>query len=366
MRLTLDIPVNKNNWQAHYICDVKGANVIGIVGRSGSGKSTLLRMIAGLEPSKMGHISIDETIWLAQGQSVKPQQRNIAYVTQHNLLFPHLTIGKNLQLAAKNGRLSAREHAELLTRLGISLWLDKKPQQLSGGQRQKVALAQGMLQTPTLLLLDEPLSALDSHARNELINILGDYQKKFLVPMIYVSHSNDEIVALADHCLVIDNGVIVANDSTPRIFPSLKTRQNMAHEAQGSVLMFQALHWHQDDEIMQLNLLKPDHSPSNQMLWVPMPANMLGQRVTMQILAQDIILSRHHITDSSLQNVLTASVQDLDHGNAECTLSLEIDGNCVFSVISLRAQNMLKFTRGDRVYAHVKSMSLQFGRDGLD
>lgn len=362
MRLTLDIPVKKNHWEAHYQCQINNANVIGVIGRSGSGKTTLLRMLAGLDTLERGYISLNEHTWLENGKSIKPAKRNIAYVTQNNLLFPHFSIAKNLQLAAKKSRLSESEQHALLDEMGISGWLTKKPQQLSGGQKQRVALAQAMLQTPQLLLLDEPLSALDSLSRNTLIHILKGYQKRHGIPMIYVSHHNDEIVALADHCIVIEKGRIVASNTKENIFSDLNTQQNLAKEDQTSVLPLKACQWHNEDKMMQLNVLSKEQSPSTQMLWVPMAKALKGQEVYLQISAQDIILSRQALAQSSLQNILSAQVQAVEVKHAECVISLLVEGHNLVSIISLRAQRELKFVQGDSVYAHVKSMCLQFSR----
>lgn len=397
MQLTVDIKMVKPHWSGHYKFNVNDVEVLGIMGTSGAGKSSLLRAIAGLEPLKHGKIILNENNWLNYHNHVKPQHRNIAYVTQDNLLFPHLTIGENIQIAAKKSTLTPEQQTALLSKIGIILWLNKKPHELSGGQKQRVSLAQALVQTPKLLLLDEPLSALDVVSRNELMHLLLHYQKTYNVPMVYVSHHHDEIATLTDHCLIIDNGKVVANTASDKIFSDASSYQPIELNQQCSVIPLKATYWHKNDQMMQLKV--PEQIPEKvapnkgrdkskqtilsctpklcliksngkkntvtavqQEIWLPIQENLLGQTVYVEIAAQDVILSKQPISQSSLQNILAGTVASLTEQANFFTISVNIAGHYILAAISKRAQRKLKFKKNEPVYAQIKSMSIQAER----
>jgi molybdate transport system ATP-binding protein len=190
-----------------------GDGVTGICGPSGSGKSTLLSLVAGLLSPQSGRISFDAQSLVDREQRVfvPPYQRRFGLVFQDGQLFPHLTVRANLLygwrlLAAEQRRFTLEAVSDLLE---IGELLERRPDQLSGGQRQRVALGRALLYSPRLLLLDEPLSSLDSRLKQQILPFLKRVRDETKLPMLYVSHAPEEVAYLADQVLNIENGKLV-------------------------------------------------------------------------------------------------------------------------------------------------------------
>jgi len=190
--------------------------LLAFVGPSGAGKTSIIRMLAGLETPDTGRICYGRQEWFDAGSKtdLPPQQRRLGYVFQDHTLFPHLSVGKNIAFAAgEPGRVD-----ELLALFGINDLRRRKPKQISGGERQRVALAQALASDPQLLLLDEPFSALDILTRKQLRKELKNLKTTLGIPILLVTHDLDEAMYLADHVLPIDRGEI-ARDWLTRMLP---------------------------------------------------------------------------------------------------------------------------------------------------
>ncbi|MDQ6821362.1 MAG: ABC transporter ATP-binding protein [Actinomycetota bacterium] len=185
-----------------------GAETVGLVGPSGAGKTSLLRTVAGLERPTVGQIALGSELWFdaARRVHVSAERRRVGYLPQDYGLFPHLTVAANVRFAGK------RDRPDLLDRLGIAHLARARPRQLSGGERQRVALARALARDPRVLLLDEPLGALDAITRRQVRDQLGDELAKLNLPTVLVTHSFDDAIALANRIGVIDNGVLVQLD----------------------------------------------------------------------------------------------------------------------------------------------------------
>ncbi|ABE49661.1 ABC transporter ATP-binding protein [Methylobacillus flagellatus] len=197
----------------------RAGELLALLGPSGCGKSTLLRMIAGLQHAESGIISLNGSTWFSDSTRLKPQQRRIGYVPQHYGLFPHMTALQNVTAA-----LHGLPRQEQLTR--ARAWLDKvqlaafmqrKPAELSGGQQQRVALARALAAQPSILLLDEPFSALDSITRDGLYRILAALKPQLNIPIILVTHSLNEAQLLADKIAVMGQGCILQEGESDRV-----------------------------------------------------------------------------------------------------------------------------------------------------
>lgn len=195
--------------------EVKKGELLALYGPSGAGKTSALRLLAGLLKPDRGHIAVDGKTWYdsEKGIAVPPQLRNIGFVFQDAALFPHLTVRKNLEFA-----LGEKEDdtiiEELTTLTNLDPLLDRMPDTLSGGQKQRVALARAMVQKPDILLLDEPLSALDAQTRSELQDHLLALHKKYELTTILITHDVGEIHKLSDRIIHLENGTII-NRGTP-------------------------------------------------------------------------------------------------------------------------------------------------------
>ena len=199
---------------------VPATGVTALYGPSGSGKTTLLRCVAGLERAASGFLAIGDEIWQDQTRFVPTHQRALGYVFQDAALFPHLSVQENLEfglrrIAAGERRVSLDEAVDLL---GIRPLLSRRPGRLSGGERQRVAIARALAVSPRLLLLDEPLAALDLARKREILPYLQRLHETLQIPVLYVTHSPDEVARLADHLVVLEQGRVLADLPVQQFF----------------------------------------------------------------------------------------------------------------------------------------------------
>ena len=183
-----------------------GHGITVIQGPSGSGKTTLLRCIAGLETPETGYLRINGRIWQDGTHTLPPYQRPIGYVFQEDSLFDHLTARKNMLFGCANHRDIPEALMPVIDTLGIGHLLEKKPAQLSGGERQRVAIARALAVEPDILLMDEPLSALDTPRRQEIIGLILKIHTLKKIPIIFVTHDTHEAEQLADERVFMDAG----------------------------------------------------------------------------------------------------------------------------------------------------------------
>lgn len=226
MNLTIDLDLQQHASLALY-------------GPSGSGKTTTLRVLAGLTQPEEGFIQMGDTVWLDTSRNIflPPQQRSIGFVFQDYALFPNMTVRKNLSYACRNSRdLPIVE--ELLALTGLSALADRLPEALSGGQRQRVALARALVRKPDLLLLDEPLSALDHDMRRKLQNTIVDLQQQYQFTLILVSHNLAEIFKLTDSVATLSKGTISSCGSLSDVFIGKKLSGKYKFE--GEILHIEA------------------------------------------------------------------------------------------------------------------------------
>ena len=188
--------------------------VTAIFGHSGCGKSTLLRCIAGLEQAQQAYLNINAQAWDDNANNIRlaTYQRRVGYVFQEASLFSHLSVLKNLEFGVKRSEsASSRDQmARAIELLDIESLLERKPERLSGGERQRVAIARALAVSPELLLMDEPLAALDMPRKREILPFLERVHREMAIPVLYVSHSPAEVRRLADYLLILEAGKIIA------------------------------------------------------------------------------------------------------------------------------------------------------------
>lgn len=217
---------------AHFTLEIEetlSGRVTALFGPSGSGKTSLLEIIAGLRRPVRGAVSLDGNVLTDTATRIhrRPQQRAIGYVPQEGALFPHLSVRENLlygcvRLDAENPAMSFRHVTEVLE---IEPLIDRRVPSLSGGEKQRVALGRALLSSPKLLLLDEPLSGLDTALKDRLLAHLQRVRDEFAVPMIYVTHSAEEVMALSDDVMVIDRGKVKSHGRPEKLFLPTATPQ---------------------------------------------------------------------------------------------------------------------------------------------
>lgn len=329
-----------------------GRGVTALFGHSGSGKTTLLRCIAGLERAPRGQLAIDGAVWQDDGCWVPTHRRPIGYVFQEASLFAHLSVMGNLRYGMKRNveaQRSSLDHAIEL--LGIRHLLDRKPDRLSGGERQRVGIARALAVSPRLLLMDEPLAALDLKRKQEILPYLERLRDELDIPMLYVSHSPDEVARLADYLVMLREGRVLACGPLTETLARLDLPIRQGEEA-GAVLdaMVGAVDadWH---------LVRMDFNGGS--LWARDHGLPVGHRVRVRILARDVSLAKQP-GKSSIQNVLRGHVDGIgDDEHPGLTLvRVKIGTAALLARLTKRAAAHLGITPGQELWVQVKSVAL--------
>ena len=212
MKLTAQFQIARSELLS-FNFDISAEGITSIFGVSGCGKTSLLRAIAGLESHANSKLQVGDEIWQDENIFLPPHQRSIGYVFQEASLFDHLSVKDNIGYGYKRTPIDSRKISveQVINLLGIQSLLDKKPAFLSGGERQRVAIARALAANPKLLLMDEPLSSLDQARKEELLPYIETVNKEMNIPILYVSHSNEEIGRLADQLIFIEDAVVKAS-----------------------------------------------------------------------------------------------------------------------------------------------------------
>jgi len=214
MSLSIDIQYQQSSNLLSMNCQFPAQGISGIFGPSGAGKTTLLRFIAGLDTPLSGTISFKQQTWFDTEQKVSPQQRRVGFVFQDSRLFPHLDVRSNLALAQRSVKKPKLKLEQLCEDFGVTELLKQRANKLSAGQQQRVAIVRSLLAQPQLLLLDEPLAGLDRQSKQLMINQLKAHSTKYSLPMIYVSHSANEIDQLCDYLVMLKHDGNVISGAT--------------------------------------------------------------------------------------------------------------------------------------------------------
>ncbi|MCL5796448.1 MAG: molybdenum ABC transporter ATP-binding protein [Thiotrichales bacterium 34-46-19] len=323
--------------------------VTALFGRSGSGKSTLLRVLAGLENKAVGRIQFNDQVWQDGKEFMPAQARGVGVIFQDGALFPHMTVRQNLQFALARAPRS-QDLVEVARRCRIDHKLGAPVPTLSGGEKQRVAIARALLSSPELLLLDEPLSALDTATKKEILPFLEELKDSLNLPMIYVTHAPAEVERLADRVVFLQQGRV---DKVETLAEALSRADSplFADEGASSVLLAQVETLQAGDG---LSCLCP--SGSQCQLWLPEVAHAGNYRV--RIMAKDVGLSLSPPQDSSLLNVLKVTIERIEVNEQSALLTLRLGGQTLFAQISLRSLRQLRLSAGMQVYALIKAMAL--------
>lgn len=324
-----------------------------ICGPSGSGKTSLLRCIAGLEANVESLVQFCGQDWNGRKNSLPCEQRGVAVVFQDAQLFPHLSVAGNLHYAQK--RQFQREGptlAQVCEWLQISSLLNRSVAKLSGGERKRVAIARALLRHPQLLLMDEPLTGLHDSARDSLMGIIERLPAQLNIPIIYVSHSFQEISRLADHLLYIDEGRIVAEGD----LIALSSRADLAlgkFNNAGAVLTATL---NSQDEKYQLSELGLD---AGHRLLVSAVNSEPGQALRIHIPAKDVSICLTPPEHSSILNILGCTIDDIHSDSAvQNTLRLKIGEQYLLAQITKKSCDHLRLQIGQDVFAQIKSVAL--------
>ena len=336
---------------------IPGQGVTAIFGTSGSGKTTLLRCIAGLERAD-GTLSVDGQPWQRAGLFMPVHCRPLGYVFQEASLFPHLSAQRNLEygmkrVAAADRRVAMDQAIELL---GIAHLLDRLPDRLSGGERQRVAIARALLTSPRLLLMDEPLAALDLARKNEILPYLERLHDELEIPVLYVSHAPDEVARLADHIIVMEGGRAVAQgpltETLARVDLPIRLGEDTGVVLDGHVA--------ERDEKWQLARVAFAGGSTGNSVWARDSGHALGSRVRVRILARDVSVALTQPQDSSMLNTLAAEVVEIaDEAHPALALvRLKVDDSILIARLTRRSAAGLGLKPGMQLFAQIKAVAL--------
>jgi len=328
--------------------------VTALFGPSGSGKTTLLRCIAGLERAS-GSLHVNGEVWQDDTQFVPTHKRPLGYVFQEASLFPHLSVRANLEYGYQRIPFSARKVPldQVVEWLGLSHLFERgDPAKLSGGECQRVAIGRALLTSPRLLLMDEPLSALDAASKREILPYLERLHSELDIPVIYVSHSLDEVARLADHLVLLEKGCVIASGALGETLARLDLPT--AHLDDAGAVIEAAVS--QQDETYHLTRLD---FPGG-FLWVGKVDQPFGTRVRARVLARDVSIATQPPQGSSINNILNARIEEIrDEGSDKVMVRMKVgDAHLLLSRITRRSRDHLGLIAGMYVCAQVKSVAL--------
>ena len=336
-----------------------GQGVTAVFGPSGCGKTTLLRAVAGLVRPAPGLVRVGGECWQddATRTWLPTHRRALGMVFQEASLFEHLSVQGNLDFGMKRVAAAARQVSlsQAVELLGIGHLLARRPAQLSGGERQRVAIARALATSPRLLLLDEPLAALDAARKAEVLPWFERLARELHIPVLYVTHSLDEVARLADHLLLLQDGAVLAQGSAAALMTRLDVARAHGDAASalvdGQVLAFDARY-----QLLQVGFdggtLQCVHASEG-------APRRPGQRVRLRVQARDVSLTLAAAHDTSILNVLPATVQALaEDGPAQVLVALQAGATPLLARVTRKSADALRLAPGQRVYAQVKGVAL--------
>jgi molybdate transport system ATP-binding protein len=330
--------------------------ITGIFGDSGCGKTTLLRCLSGLERADDGRLTVEGITWQdeSQGHFLPPYERAVGMVFQESRLFSHLNVKQNLCYGMKrkhpNGtRLSFDDVVSLL---GIDPLLERRPERLSGGEQQRVAIGRALLTQPRLLLMDEPLAGLDRTRKSEVMPFLERMHRELAVPILYVSHSLDEITSLVDHLLLMEGGRSVASGPLDEMLTRLDL--SLADDAQATTVVSGSVAG--IDEHYKLMSVDTPFGP----LLIPKGRVAVGDGLRLKIQARDVSLCLTRPEKTSIINIFPARIVDVDPTHkCHVNIRLEAGGAHLLSRVSHKSREQLGLEPGLELFVQVKGIAME-------
>lgn len=333
-----------------------GRGVTAIFGPSGSGKTSLLRCIAGLEAQAAGRIEVDGECWLdsARGLFVPPHRRAVGYVFQDANLFSHLSVRRNLEFGIKRVPVRSRRVAwdQAVQLLDLDALLERAPDRLSGGERQRVAIARALLTSPRLLLMDEPLAALDAQRKAEILPYLERLHEQLDIATFYVSHAPDEVARLADHLVLLRDGAVLAHGELGETLARLDLPTAFGDEA-GVVIESEIIEHDPHYHLTRLGFVGGE-------VLVGLRHEPVGHRLRFRVHARDVSLALERAQGTSISNLLPVRVAQLAEADtpAHVLVRLDAQGTAVLARITRRSADQLAVAPGKQLWAQIKSVAL--------
>ncbi len=368
--LTIDVTYQRGDFHLETRFEAPATGVTVVFGASGAGKSTLLDLICGNLPPDRGLIRIDERVFVdtSRGVDLATEQRAVGWVAQDGLLFPHLDVAANLDFGARRSRRrlersKAVDHPQrsstveidrrrVIDTLGLSKLLQRWPRTLSGGERQRVALGRALLSNPSLLLLDEPLAALDAPRKVEILALLELIKREFAIPAIYVTHSLAEVLRLADHLVLLDVGRVVASNRIDALMGRAHTPLLSMRADTGSLLTLRVSGRDPAGDGLITTL-------EGQTVRIPLLPLEVGVTTRAYVQANEVIIATQAPQGLSVRNALQATILCLrDRGDGSVLVELAVGAQRLLAAVTPAAVAALALVPEQPVYALVKSVSL--------
>lgn len=349
--LSLNFMQQQGDHHLEVYLQIPASGITAIFGVSGAGKTSLINAISGLTQPQRGRIALNDRLLFdaEQGISLPPEKRRIGYVFQDARLFPHYRVRGNLQYGMAPAMKA--QFDTLVSLLGLEALLPRFPLSLSGGEKQRVAIGRALLTAPDMLLLDEPLASLDLPRKRELMPYLQKLAKQVDIPMLYVSHSLEEILQLANNVLVLDAGRVKAFGPLERVWSSSAMRPWLPMSELTSVLRVQVLEQHPDYPMTALSL-------GDQHIWVSRVNQPVKTPLRIRIASADVSLALQPPQHSSIRNILPAQVVELVEVGDQVEVKLRIGISELWARITPWARDELGIRPDQWLYAQIKSVSV--------
>ena len=351
MTIELSASINRPNFTLEVDMQIPSDRFSVLYGPSGSGKTTILRLLAGLEQGSSSRVKFKGTTWQDESISVATHNRAIGYVFQHLSLFPHLTAAGNLDFAEQRQHSTEglpRDH--LVEILELANLLAKTPDQLSGGEQQRIAIARALLSNPKLLLMDEPLGSLDVESKARILPNLQQLHRSLKIPVIYVSHSLDEVLYLADSVFSIVDGRCTQTDTVVEFAVNDK---GAAHPDAAALLSCSVSSFDKDNDLMVVNFEGAD-------IFLAAQHYQPEDSIVVRVPARDVSLSRERATNSSILNIIECDIVEiLDTASGPSVIvKLKRGAQVLLARITRKSLAELEFTIGETVFAQIKGVAL--------
>jgi molybdate transport system ATP-binding protein len=353
--LRVRLRMDRGAFQLDVDLDLPRRGISALFGHSGSGKTTVLRAIAGLERAPGGVVAFGDDVWQddARGVFVPVHRRAIGYVFQEASLFPHLSVRANLEFGRKRVPVHERRFAlePVTALLGIAGLLERRPDGLSGGERQRVAIARALLASPRLLLMDEPLAALDLRRKQEILPYLERMHAELAIPIVYVSHAPDEVARLADHLVLLDAGKAVASGPLTETLARVDLPPSFADDA--GVVLDTILAGHEEDALSRLEF-------AGGTLLVGRRREAVGTHLRCRIHARDVSLALDRPQGTSIVNRLPAMVTAVAATDTpgHVLVQLRMGESPLLARITERSRRELDIAPGLRLWVQIKGVAL--------
>lgn len=352
--IEIDVELARPGFKLRAECSFE-ARVTGLLGASGAGKSTLLGIVAGFVQPDRGYVTLDGvTLYNSKRRiNIPMHQRRIGVVFQDSRLFPHLNVRDNLQYGLKlqPARESSFEYRHIVDLLEIGHLQTQRAHQLSGGEKQRVALGRALLASPRLLLLDEPLASLDMHLKNQILPFLRRVKDEIGIPMLYVSHSINEVLYLTNKVALIDKGQMLGVGNFHEVMQDERMLA-LAHTLGLENVVTGILVGHDTQNGYSTVLL------GQQELHMPLVDSVTGSKISAAIAAASIAISRQKVEGITIQNQLQGKIAGIHVSSGRALVSVEVQGQTLLAEITPKALHDLQLQNGKVIYCLIKTQSV--------